>query len=113
MSSTILIHHRVNREDTEKKILRAKGSRAKAESREQFVYLEQQKKLASHVRAFLREKYQIELANMVIEQPPKVEMGEFALPLSFELAKRLRKASAQNRRGDCRRIASARWIRET
>jgi arginyl-tRNA synthetase len=56
------------------------------------VYLEQQKKLASHVLAFLREKYQIELANLVIEQPPKVEMGEFALPVSFELAKRLRKA---------------------
>jgi arginyl-tRNA synthetase len=56
------------------------------------VYLEQQKKLANRVRAFLREKYQIELANVVIEQPPKVEMGEFALPLSFELAKRLRKS---------------------
>ena len=55
------------------------------------MYLEQQKNLASHVRAFLREKYQIDLANVVIEQPPKVEMGEFALPLSFELAKRLRK----------------------
>src|SRR5208283_4129274 len=27
----------------------------------------------------------------VIDQPPSVEMGEFALPLSFELAKRLRK----------------------
>jgi arginyl-tRNA synthetase len=56
------------------------------------VYLEQQKKLANHVRAFLRERYQIELTNVVIEQPPKVEMGEFALPLSFELAKRLRKS---------------------
>ncbi|MGB8772190.1 MAG: arginine--tRNA ligase, partial [Candidatus Korobacteraceae bacterium] len=56
------------------------------------MYLEQQKKLAAHVRVFLREKYHIDLANVVIEQPPKVEMGEFALPLSFELAKRLRKA---------------------
>jgi arginyl-tRNA synthetase len=56
------------------------------------VYLEQQKKLANRVRAFLREKYQIDLANVIIEQPPQVEMGEFALPLSFELAKRLRKA---------------------
>ncbi len=44
------------------------------------------------MRAFLREKYQIEVANVVIDQPPSVEMGEFALPLSFELAKRLRKA---------------------
>jgi arginyl-tRNA synthetase len=57
------------------------------------VYLERHKKLASHVLAFLRERYQIELANLVIEQPPKVEMGEFALPLAFELAKRLRKPS--------------------
>jgi arginyl-tRNA synthetase len=56
------------------------------------MYLEHQKRLAGAVRAFVREKYQIDLANIVIEQPPKVEMGEFALPLSFELAKRLRKA---------------------
>ena len=56
------------------------------------MYLEQQKKLAKHVRAFLREKYHVDLANIVIDQPPNVEMGEFALPLSFELAKRLRKA---------------------
>ncbi|MFI5116073.1 MAG: arginine--tRNA ligase [Terriglobales bacterium] len=55
------------------------------------MYLERQKKLASHVLAFLRERYRIDLANLVIEQPPKVEMGEFALPLAFELAKRLRK----------------------
>ena len=55
------------------------------------MYLEQQKKLADHVRAFLRQKYNLDLANIVIDQPPSVEMGEFALPLSFELAKRLRK----------------------
>jgi arginyl-tRNA synthetase len=56
------------------------------------VYLEHQKQLASAVITFLREKYQIEVANVVIDQPPSVEMGEFALPLSFELAKRLRKS---------------------
>ncbi len=56
------------------------------------MYLEQQKRLARHVSAFLREKYNLELTNLVIDQPPSVEMGEFALPLSFELAKRLRKA---------------------
>jgi arginyl-tRNA synthetase len=55
------------------------------------VYLEHQKQLADAVCAFLREKYQIEVANVVIDQPPSVKMGEFALPLSFELAKRLRK----------------------
>src|ERR1700684_1759974 len=57
-----------------------------------FMYLEQQRKLATHVRAFLREKYDLDLPNIVIDQPPDVAMGEFALPLSFELAKRLRKA---------------------
>jgi arginyl-tRNA synthetase len=56
------------------------------------LYLEQQKKLASAVRALLRQKYQIEVSSVVIEQPPKVQMGEFALPLAFELAKQLRKA---------------------
>jgi arginyl-tRNA synthetase len=56
------------------------------------VYLDQQKKLAATVRGFLRDKYQIEIDHVVIEQPPNVDMGEFALPLSFELAKRLRKA---------------------
>lgn len=56
------------------------------------MYLEQQKILATHVRAFLREKYDVDLTNIVIDQPPKVEMGEFAMPFLFELAKRLRKA---------------------
>src|SRR5271167_3029125 len=55
------------------------------------MYLEHHKQLAAAVRAFLREKYQIEMTNVVIDQPPSVEMGEFALPLSFELAKLLRK----------------------
>ena len=56
------------------------------------MYLATQKQLASHVREFLRRKYQIDLPNIVIDQPPKVEMGEFAMPFSFELAKQLRKA---------------------
>jgi arginyl-tRNA synthetase len=48
--------------------------------------------LAQHVREFLRRTYDVDLSNIVIEQPPKVEMGEYALPLAFELAKKLRKA---------------------
>jgi len=56
------------------------------------VYLEKQKLLAVRIRQFLRDKYQVELANVVIDQPPTVEMGEFALPFCFELAKQLRKA---------------------
>jgi len=56
------------------------------------VYLERQKLLARHVREFLRGKYQIDLPGIVIDAPPKVEMGEFAMPFPFELAKQLRKA---------------------
>ncbi len=55
------------------------------------MYRRFQQQLAGRVRAYLRETYQIDLPNIVIEQPPKVELGEYALPLSFELAKRLRK----------------------
>ncbi len=42
--------------------------------------------LAQHVR----EKYSVELA-IVLERPPKLELGEAASPLCFELAKRLKK----------------------
>ena len=56
------------------------------------MYRQLQRRLADHVRQFLQRQYQLDLANIIIEQPPRVEMGEYALPLSFELAKRLRKA---------------------
>ncbi len=56
------------------------------------LYSQLQHRLVDSVREFLRRQYDIELANIVAEQPPKVEMGEYALPLSFELAKKLRKA---------------------
>ena len=56
------------------------------------MYLLLQNRLVAHVRAFLKQKYDMDVANIVVEQPPKIEMGEFALPVSFELAKRLRKA---------------------
>jgi arginyl-tRNA synthetase len=46
--------------------------------------------LAGHIR----EKYGVELA-IVLERPPKIEMGEAASPVCFELAKRLKKAPRQ------------------
>jgi arginyl-tRNA synthetase len=49
-------------------------------------------RLARQVRDFISRNYSIDLPKIVIEQPPKVEFGEYALPLAFELAKRLRKA---------------------
>jgi arginyl-tRNA synthetase len=39
----------------------------------------------------LRERYAIEAPEIVAEQPPRVELGEYALPLAFELARKLRK----------------------
>ncbi len=55
------------------------------------MYRELQHGLTEHVREFLKRHYDVELPTIVIEQPPKVEFGEYALPLSFELAKKLRK----------------------
>src|SRR5467141_2408983 len=46
--------------------------------------------LAKHIR----EKYGVELA-IVLERPPKIEMGEAASPVCFELAKRLKRAPRQ------------------
>ncbi len=43
--------------------------------------------MAGHIR----EKYGVELA-IVLERPPKIEMGEAASPVCFELAKRLKRA---------------------
>lgn len=57
------------------------------------MYLYLQNRLAAHVRSFLAQKYpEIELPEIVIEQPPKIELGEFALPVALKLARALRKA---------------------
>ncbi|MGA7906845.1 MAG: arginine--tRNA ligase, partial [Candidatus Sulfotelmatobacter sp.] len=55
------------------------------------MYRHLQRRLADAIRDFLLRAYNLELT-IVIEQPPKVELGEYALPLAFELAKKLRKA---------------------
>ncbi|MDR3764214.1 MAG: arginine--tRNA ligase [Acidobacteriota bacterium] len=57
------------------------------------MYLYLQNRLAAHVRQFLTQKYpDIELPEIVVEQPPKIELGEFALPVALKLARPLRKA---------------------
>jgi len=57
-----------------------------------FLYRDLERRLAQHVRAFIGRTYSLELPKIVIEQPPQVEFGEYALPLAFELAKKLRQA---------------------
>jgi len=44
---------------------------------------------------FVQEKYQHPLTQLVVEQPPRVELGDLAFPFCFELAKPLRKAPRQ------------------
>jgi arginyl-tRNA synthetase len=56
------------------------------------VYLRQQRQLAERIRAVLRSLYQIEVDTVVLEQPPELKFGEFATPIAFELARKLRKA---------------------
>lgn len=51
-----------------------------------------QQRLLARVQSIVLAQYDISLAQIAMEQPPSVELGELALPLAFELAKRLRKA---------------------
>jgi len=44
------------------------------------LYRHLQRRLADAVREFLRRAYSLEIETVVIEQPPKVELGEYALP---------------------------------
>jgi len=66
------------------------------------LYRQLERRLGQHIREFVHRQYGLDLEKIVIEQPPKVEFGEYALPLAFELAKKLRKET-----GDCRYRARA------
>jgi len=50
-----------------------------------------ERRLAQHLSALVRRNYHLELPRITIEQPPRVELGDYALPLAFELAKKLGK----------------------
>jgi arginyl-tRNA synthetase len=56
------------------------------------VYRKQQRLIRERLRSVLQAKYQIELPQIAIEQPPDLEMGEYALPVAFELARRLKRS---------------------
>jgi arginyl-tRNA synthetase len=55
------------------------------------VYLEITTRLRDALAKHIRARYGVELP-IVLERPPKIEMGEAASPVCFELAKRLKKA---------------------
>src|SRR5215471_17855080 len=56
------------------------------------MYRTVQQSLLARIQAILSAKYDITLTQLAVEQPPNISMGELALPVAFELAKRLRKA---------------------
>jgi len=58
------------------------------------VYLTLLKRLRETLAGHIREIYGVELL-VVLERPPKLEMGDAASPVCFELAKRLKKAPRQ------------------
>jgi arginyl-tRNA synthetase len=58
------------------------------------VYLTLKNRLREALASHIREKYEIEQM-VVLERPPKIEMGEAASPVCFELAKRLKRAPRQ------------------
>jgi arginyl-tRNA synthetase len=58
------------------------------------VYLTIIQRLREALGAHIREKYGCEISVMV-ERPPRLELGEAASPVCFELAKRLKKAPRQ------------------
>ena len=51
-----------------------------------------QQSLLARIGELIAQKYDVPSVNLVFEQPPSIALGELALPLAFELAKRLRKA---------------------
>jgi arginyl-tRNA synthetase len=56
------------------------------------VYLESQKRLAEHLRAVLKAKYDLQIEAIPLEIPPELKFGELATPIAFELVRKLRKA---------------------
>jgi arginyl-tRNA synthetase len=58
------------------------------------LYQELTNRLRAALARHIREKYGVELP-VVLERPPKIEMGEAASPVCFELAKRQKRAPRQ------------------
>ena len=56
------------------------------------MYKTLQERLQRRVAEVLKERFDVEFASFAVELPPKIELGEMALPVAFELAKRLKKA---------------------
>jgi arginyl-tRNA synthetase len=56
------------------------------------MYRTLQLEMKAKIQALLADRYQTELAVIAMELPPQIALGEIALPVAFELAKKLKKA---------------------
>ena len=76
------------------------------------MYRDLEHRLAQRIAEFLRSRYpDASLPSVVIEQPPKVELGDFAIPL-FPFAKPLRTAPLKIAEAICAGIGSIEGIAE-
>ncbi len=54
--------------------------------------LELEKRLAERLRAVLKDRFDLDVANIPLETPPDLHLGEIATPIALQLARTLRKA---------------------
>ena len=59
------------------------------------MYQEIDRRVREALTKFIKDTFGVFDANVVTERPPKIEMGEVASPVCFELAKRLKRAPRQ------------------
>src|SRR5438105_9908971 len=59
--------------------------------------LQIQKQLRDVLAESARKNFNIELDQMVIETPPKTEFGDFAFPVAFDMAKRIKQATGEKK----------------
>jgi arginyl-tRNA synthetase len=57
--------------------------------------VEIQKELRNAVEQAARSEFGVEIGQIAIETPPKTELGDLALPVAFELAKEIKKATGE------------------
>lgn len=56
------------------------------------MYRTYRQRLFTHLQAVLKQQFQVELPRLNVEEPPQVLLGDYALPVAFELARTLRKS---------------------
>ena len=59
--------------------------------------LEIQTLLVEKIRLAATEQFEVTLDQIAAEVPPKIELGDLAFPVAFELAKRIKQATGEKR----------------